>query len=53
MPGVTNGMEPVKDENAKLSKAAYLMVKGSIAEDLAKKEEFIEALQYAGEFKLI
>ena len=52
MPCVTgsmNGdMEEQTDRVVRLSKAAYLMVKGSIGEDLVKKEEFIEALQYAG-----
>ena len=37
------------DKTARLSKAAYLMVKGSIGEDLVKKEELIEALQFAGD----
>ena len=32
----------------KLTKAAYLMVKGSLAEDLNSKQELMEALQFAG-----
>jgi len=53
MPCVTgstmNGdSEDMPEKGTRLSKAAYLMVKGSIGEDLLKKEEFIEALQYAG-----
>ena len=32
----------------KWAKAAYLMVKGSIGEDLSSKEEFSAALQLAG-----
>jgi len=52
MPCVTGSMdgenEDKTDRVVRLSKAAYLMVKGSIGEDLVKKEELIEALQYAG-----
>jgi len=47
--GIMNGdNEDKSDRLARLSKAAYLMVKGSIGEDLVKKEELVEALQYAG-----
>ena len=57
MPCVTGSMngdiEDKTDRVGRLSKAAYLMVKGSIGEDLVKKEEFIEALQYAGIFELL
>ena len=52
MPCVTGSMngdiEDRADRLVRLSKAAYLMVKGSIGEDLVKREELIEALQYAG-----
>jgi len=47
--GIMNGdIEDRADRLVRLSKAAYLMVKGSIGEDLVKREELIEALQYAG-----
>ena len=36
------------DRMAQVSRAAYLMVKGSIAEDLVTREELTEALQFAG-----
>ena len=53
MPGVVrmNGSS-VNDMANLRPKAAYLMVKGSIGEDLLNKEEFIEALQYAGYCRL-
>ena len=36
------------DRMTQVSRAAYLMVKGSIAEDLVTSEELTEALQFAG-----
>ena len=36
------------DRMTQVSRAAYLMVKGSIAEDLVTREELTEALQFAG-----
>ena len=36
------------DRMARVSRAAYLMVKGSIAEDLESSQELTEALQFAG-----
>ena len=42
MPGVEEG------EGERVSRAAYLMVKGSICEDLTSREEFMAALRYAG-----
>ena len=38
------------DRMAQVSRAAYLMVKGSIAKDLATREELTEALQFAGTY---
>ena len=50
MPGVVRMNGSSANDMANLRpKAAYLMVKGSIGEDLLNIEEFIEALQYAGE----
>jgi len=43
MPGVEE-----QENGEKASKAAYLMVKGSIGEDLSSREEFTTALRYAG-----
>jgi len=43
MPGVEE-----QGRGEKASKAAYLMVKGSIGEDLCSREEFTAALRYAG-----
>jgi len=43
MPGVEE-----QENGEKASKAAYLMVKGSIGEDLSSQEEFTTALRYAG-----
>lgn len=37
-----------QENGEKASKAAYLMVKGSIGEDLSSREEFTTALRYAG-----
>ena len=36
------------DKMTKQFKAAYLMVKGSVAEDLQSRQELVEALQFAG-----
>ena len=36
------------DKMTKQFKAAYLMVKGSLAEDLQSRQELVEALQFAG-----
>ena len=36
------------DRMTQVSRAAYLMVKGSIAEDLVTRDELTEALQFAG-----
>ena len=38
------------DRMTQVSRAAYLMVKGSIAEDLVTREELTEALQFAGTY---
>jgi len=43
MPGVEE-----QGRGEKATKAAYLMVKGSIGEDLCSREEFTTALRYAG-----
>ena len=40
--------EDSDDRMSQVSRAAYLMVKGSIAEDLVTREELTEALQFAG-----
>ena len=50
MPSVAdNNMTPAEDDKmSKHFRAAYLMVKGSVAEDLQNREELIEALQFAG-----
>ena len=40
--------EEADDRMTQVSRAAYLMVKGSIAEDLVTREELTEALQFAG-----
>ena len=52
MPGVTTNMTaPGQDQEymGRVARSAYLMVKGSVAEDLVTKEELLEALQCAGE----
>ena len=36
------------DKMTKQFRAAYLMVKGSVAEDLQSRQELVEALQFAG-----
>ena len=36
------------DKMTKQIRAAYLMVKGSVAEDLQSRQELVEALQFAG-----
>ena len=41
------------DRMTQVSRAAYLMVKGSIAEDLVTREELTEALQFAGTYIFI
>ena len=42
------------DRMSRLAKAAYLMVKGSLAEDISSKHELMEAMQFAGKpFTLI
>ena len=51
MPGVTAAMTtPGQDQDymGRVARSAYLMVKGSVAEDLVTKEELLEALQCAG-----
>ena len=40
------------DRMTQVSRAAYLMVKGSIAEDLVTREELTEALQFAGTYRV-
>ena len=40
--------EDADDRMTQVSRAAYLMVKGSIAEDLVTRDELTEALQFAG-----
>ena len=40
--------EDKEDRMSRIAKAAYLMVKGSLAEDLENIEELTEALQFAG-----
>ena len=40
------------DKMTKQFKAAYLMVKGSVAEDLQSRQELVEALQFAGKTEL-
>ena len=37
-----------EDKVTKQFRAAYLMVKGSVAEDLQSRQELVEALQFAG-----
>ena len=37
-----------EDKMSKQFRAAYLMVKGSVAEDLQSRQELVEALQFAG-----
>ena len=52
MPGVTTNMTaPGQDQDhmGRVARSAYLMVKGSVAEDLVTREELLEALQCAGE----
>ena len=44
--------EDSDDRMTQVSRAAYLMVKGSIAEDLVTREELTEALQFAGTHRL-
>ena len=41
------------DRMTQVSRAAYLMVKGSIAEDLVTREELTEALQFAGTYIIV
>ena len=36
------------DRCSKLTRAAFLMIKGSTADDITNKEELLEALQFAG-----
>jgi len=36
------------DRCSKLTRAAFLMIKGSTADDITSKEELLEALQFAG-----
>ena len=36
------------DRMGQLTRSSYLMVKGSVAEDLVTREELTEALQFAG-----
>ena len=53
MPGVTTNMTtPGQDQDhmGRVARSAYLMVKGSVAEDLVTREELLEALQCAGEW---
>ena len=40
------------DRCSKLTRAAFLMIKGSTADDITSKEELLEALQFAGLFQL-
>ena len=40
------------DKMTKQFRAAYLMVKGSVAEDLQSRQELVEALQFAGKTEL-
>ena len=40
--------ENEEDRHERLSRAAYLMVKGSTAEDLESEQELLEALQFVG-----
>ena len=49
MPSIADDMNhPDADKMTKHFRAAYLMVKGSVAEDLVSREELLEALQLAG-----
>ena len=55
MPGVTAAMTTAgqdQDHMGRVARSAYLMVKGSVAEDLVTREELLEALQCAGECRL-